>query len=569
MILMLESTSLLLAGAAAIFAAAFLRQRKQCWSLQSDLRRFQAEAAQRELDLRQRIEMDSVKDEFISTVSHELRTPLTSIRGALGLLSAGLMGKVDDKAANLLRIASTNTDRLVRLINDILDLERMSSGSAPLQPRGCSMRELVLQSMDTMSAMAENAQVRLQADFETGDAPVLFEADPDRIQQVLTNLLSNAIKFSPPGSVIRAAIETHPGEVTVRVQDHGRGVPASKLETIFERFSQVEPSDARQKGGTGLGLAICRSIVSQHRGQIWAERNDATTPNQPGTTFAVRLPRTEYSAPSVPEPAGSHGTILVVDDDPGVRHVVAEHVRNQGYTVVETESGQNALHIASHQTVEAILLDLYMPGLTGWETVERLKANPITASIPVVVLSVLSPLTRRGGSRRPLIGKAQGWIQKPFNPSLLLAELGRVLHQGTGPARILLVEDDEDLASVLLSSLDQHARSCDLHIDQARSLAEAIHLSETNAPELLVLDLNLPDGSGFAFVRWLRRQPKLCSLPLVVYSGREVTAEEMHHLRLGPTQFLSKARVQPKEIEELVFAMVRQIQHPTPERISA
>ena len=562
MILVLIASCLVLAVAAVLFATASLRQRRRCETLQSEISRYRSEAAQRESDLRQRNEMDSVKDEFISTVSHELRTPLTSIRGALGLLSAGLMGKVDDKAANLLRIASTNTDRLVRLINDILDLERMSSGSAPLQPRPCSMRDLVLQSVDTMSSMAENAKVRLEPSLEPGNSPLTIEADPDRIQQVLTNLFSNAIKFSPPGSTVRVTSETRPGELTIRVEDKGRGVPAAKLESIFERFQQVDPGDARQKGGTGLGLAICRSIVAQHGGQIWAERNDARVAGEAGTTFALRLPRTD--APGAP-PSGTsarQGTVLVVDDDPGVRHVVAEHVRNQGYSVVETESGQDALRIAGNQQIEAILLDLYMPGLTGWETVERLKSNPVTAAIPVVVLSVLSP-AMRNGTRTPIIGKAQGWIQKPFNPSLLLAELGRVLHRGTGPARLLLVEDDPDLASVVLSSFDHGLGDPNLHIDHASSLVEAKEMCERQAPEILILDLSLPDATGFALVQWLRRHPKLHTLPLVVYSGREVSAEETKQLPLCPTQFLSKARVQPKEVEKLVFAMVRHLQNST------
>ena len=568
MILLSAVSSFLLALAVVFLSTVLIRYRKRCETLQFEIDRSRSEAAQRDLDLRQRNEMDSVKDEFISTVSHELRTPLTSIRGALGLLSAGLMGKVDDKAANLLRIASTNTDRLVRLINDILDLERMSSGAAPLQPRQCSMRDLVLQAVDTMGAMAQAAQVQLQMVPELGDPPALCEADPDRIQQVLTNLFSNAIKFSPAGAMVRVRLETNPGELLIRVEDRGRGVPAAKLESIFDRFQQVDPSDSRQKGGTGLGLAICRSIVHQHGGQIWAERNDAAGHGTAGTTFLVRLPRLEQRHPAPPPQNASHGTILVVDDDPSVRHVVAEHVRNQGYTVLEAESGQNALQIASANTVEAILLDLYMPGLTGWQTVERLKANPITAAIPVAVLSVISPGTRNGG-RAPLIGKAQGWVQKPFNPSVLLAELSRVLHHGPGPARIVLVEDDADLAAVVMASFKNGSRKApDVQIAHAKSLAEAKELCERHDPALLILDLNLPDGTGFALVNWLRRHSHLGNLPLVVYSGREVTAGEMQQLRLGPTQFLTKASVQPKEVEELVFAMVRHLQNPNPGAVS-
>lgn len=546
-------------------AGAFVHQRRLTRSLQTALDRLAHEAAQSRTDLRQRTELDSVKDEFISTVSHELRTPLTSIRGALGLLSAGLMGKVDERAANLLRIASTNTDRLVRLINDILDLERMDSGNAPIQLRPCSLREIVLQAVETMSAMAHEAGVYLEAgrNVQNGSS-VVFEADGDRLQQVLTNLLSNAIKFSPSGSTVSIDTSTGTRDLTIRVEDHGRGVPSDKLESIFGRFSQVEAADSRQKGGTGLGLAICRSIVHQHGGEIWAERNDARSVGSPGTTFLLRLPRTPSSEVQNASEMQPDGAILVVDDDASVRHIVAEHIRSQGYRVLEAESGQAALQTAAHHKVEAILLDLYMPGLTGWETIERLKENPATAAIPVVVLSVLSPATMNG-NRSPLIAKAQGWVQKPFNPGILLAELGRVLHQGNGPARILLVEDDVDLATVVLSSFHQELDGGHVQIDHASSLNEAIRVCEAKPPELLVLDLSLPDGSGFALVNWLRRQPTLRTLPLVVYSGREVSSEEKEQLRLGPTQFLTKARVQPKEIENLVLAMVRHLQNPAME----
>ncbi len=543
---------------------ALVRERRASGQLRAEVDRLTREAVQSKTDLRQRAELDTVKDEFISTVSHELRTPLTSIRGALGLLSAGLMGKVDDRAANLLRIASSNTDRLVRLINDILDLERMDSGNAPIRLRPCSLRELVLQSVETMNAMAQEANITLETSSAHHAGTVIFEGDLDRLQQVLTNLLSNAIKFSPMDSRIRVETSTSLTDLTVRIEDHGRGVPGDKLETIFGRFHQVEASDSRQKGGTGLGLAICRSIVHQHGGEIWAERNDARMPGSPGTTFTVRLPRNPATDIQPSTEISGQGAILVVDDDPTVRHVVAEHIRHQGYKVIEADSGQAALQTAERQHIEAILLDLYMPGLTGWETIEALRSNPATASIPVVVLSVLSPATMNS-SRAPLIGKAQGWVQKPFNPTILLAELGRVLHRGTGPARILLVEDDADLATVVLSSFQDDIGESRLRIDHAPSLNEAVRSCETHPPELLVLDLNLPDGSGFALVNWLRRQPNLRTLPLVVYSGREVSPDEMEQLRLGPTQFLTKARVQPKEIENLVLAMVNHLHAPSAE----
>jgi PAS domain S-box-containing protein len=232
-------------------------------------------------DISQRYALDRLKDEFISTVSHELRTPLTSIRGALGLLSSGILGEMNDKATNLLRIASTNSDRLVRLINDILDLERIQSGREPLAFRPVKLAELVHQAIDGMAPVAEAAGVQLIHDT----TKVEIDADPDRLLQVLTNLLSNAVKFSPPSSTISVMLRPGANGVTLSVIDQGRGIPEDKLESVFGRFQQVDASDSRQKGGSGLGLAICRTIVVQHSGRIWAERNAVR-----GTTFRVFLP---------------------------------------------------------------------------------------------------------------------------------------------------------------------------------------------------------------------------------------------------------------------------------------
>ena len=371
------------------------------------------EQHQNKIQLTQRSELDTLKDEFISTVSHELRTPLTSIRGALGLLSSGVIGDVDAKAQNLLRIAVTNTDRLIRLINDILDLERMESGRAPstnsplLPPRAlpAGHRDHDRHGRHQYAVHLELAPLSAG----TGSSSLkslFFDGDSDRILQVLTNLLSNAIKFSPAASTVRIFTEATSDSILFKVTDEGRGIPADQLDTIFDRFQQVEPSDARQKGGTGLGLAICRSIVQQHCGSIWAQRNLTV-----GTTLYVMLPRTIRATDTVAAPvlpARAQGAILVCDDDEGIRTIVNHHLSRQGYTVLEAASGEDALALASENHIEAILLDLYMPGLSGWETLQRLRNDPATRHIPVVVLSVLSStlrpqltVTRRAGCRSP------------------------------------------------------------------------------------------------------------------------------------------------------------------------
>jgi len=534
--------------AASIVGVVHVRCRRALENALHELTTLRQQHALEQRQFQERSELDTLKDEFISTVSHELRTPLTSIRGSLGLLSSGVLGSVDPKARNLLRIAVSNTDRLIRLINDILDLERMHSGRAPLDLRRCSLHELAEVAIETMTPVADAASIRLEL-HTIGPAGAFFlDSDPDRIVQVLTNLLSNAIKFSPAQSIVRIHAEATAESILLRVVDQGRGIPSDKLDAIFDRFQQVEVGDARNKGGTGLGLAICRTIMHQHSGSIWAQQNADI-----GSSFHLLLPRTSRSsdAPLTGSvlPIGA-GRILVCDDEPGIRTVICEHLTRQGYQCVEASSGEEALSLATRERVEAILLDLYMPGLSGWETLQSLRSNPETNHIPVVVLSVLSPELRR-----EMAGDAQGWIQKPFNEHLLFAELARVLRSEAGPAEVLLVEDDDDLASVVIASFS----SADVRVVHARTRQQAIRECLATRPDLLILDLTLPDGDGFSFVTWLRSQPALANLPLVVYSGHDVSDKERSALRLGPTEFLTKARVQPKDVEALVLSMMRRL----------
>jgi two-component system sensor histidine kinase VicK len=233
-------------------------------------------------DTTERRALDRMKDEFISTVSHELRTPLTSLRGALGLLAGGALSNRPEKTQQMLDIAISNSDRLVRLVNDILDLERIGSGKAELHCTLSSAEDLLRRAATTQQATTPKPNIRI---FFSAHGVSVW-ADPDRILQTLNNLISNAIKFSPPGSEIHlTARNLDDNEALIEVRDQGRGIPADKLEHIFDRFQQGDASDSRALGGTGLGLAICRSIINQHGGRIWA----TSTPDQ-GTTFHFTLP---------------------------------------------------------------------------------------------------------------------------------------------------------------------------------------------------------------------------------------------------------------------------------------
>jgi PAS domain S-box-containing protein len=240
-------------------------------------------------DISERKQIERMKDEFVSVISHELRTPLTSIHGSLGMLASGLIEPDSEKGKRLLQIATDSTERLVRLINDILNIERIESGKVKLEKQTCNVEELISKAVGLMQPIAEKANITLSVSSISASIWV----DPDLIIQTLTNLLSNAIKFSNPGSTVWLTVEIGQDIFNVdaspyilfKIKDNGRGIPADKLELIFERFLQVDSSDSRNHDGTGLGLAICRSIVAQHDGKIWA-----LSTLESGSTFNVAIP---------------------------------------------------------------------------------------------------------------------------------------------------------------------------------------------------------------------------------------------------------------------------------------
>jgi signal transduction histidine kinase len=230
-----------------------------------------------------------MKDEFISTVSHELRTPLTSLRASLGLISSGSLDKRPEKQKQMLEVAIGNCDRLVRLVNDILDFDKVERGGMAINREVLPAAEILRRAADVEHEAAVKAQITFR--FDT-PAEVLVDVDQARILQVLSELVSNAIKFSPPQTIIKLSAqpagpnrETGQDEVCIAIEDQGRGIPQDKLDMIFERFQQGDASDSRALGGTGLGLAICRRIVQQHGGRIWAESEPGK-----GSRFLFTLP---------------------------------------------------------------------------------------------------------------------------------------------------------------------------------------------------------------------------------------------------------------------------------------
>ncbi|MEA5550369.1 response regulator [Anabaena cylindrica UHCC 0172] len=378
-------------------------------------------------DITERKKIERMKDEFVSVVSHELRTPLTSIHGSLGMLASGLLPTNSEQGKRLLQIATDSTDRLMRLINDILDIERIESGKVKMERENCNLDEIISSALNIMQPLANKAGVSLSI----SSLSVQLWADPDRIIQTLTNLLSNAIKFSTSGSTVWLTVQQQKDEVILTVKDTGRGIPSDKLDSIFERFQQVDSSDSRNHEGTGLGLAISKSIVQQHGGQIWVE----SVFNE-GSTFYLTLPIRQFPQPelenSAPEEMLMKGIvkmtnkrILIVDNEQYIQEVAKICLETvAGWEVFTASSGKEGIVKAENYQPDAILLDVMMPDMDGLAAFENLQANPATKAIPVILLTAKIQIADR---RRYAQLGIKSAIAKPFNPLELAGQVSAAL----------------------------------------------------------------------------------------------------------------------------------------------
>jgi signal transduction histidine kinase len=326
-------------------------------------------------DIRQLKEVERLKTEFVSTVSHELRTPLTAIRGALGLVLAGTTGPVPPRTRDLLQIGQHNTERLIRLINDILDVERIEAGHLLLRREPCELRGILRMTVDSLRTVAMEAQVTLALD---GDESAVVTGDPDRLVQVFTNLISNAVRFSPPGEIVTVALRTTPTTVVVLVTDRGPGIPLEFRRRIFGKFQQADPAGAA--GGAGLGLAIVRAIVERHGGSI---RFDSAPGH--GTTFITELPYTAPAAPSVVVGHAGH-RLLLVDDDRDMLSVLRSLCEPLG-AVTAVGSPDEAWRVLMTSPYDAVVIDPSSPDSPGVRLVQRLRQMPGYADVPVLVFS--------------------------------------------------------------------------------------------------------------------------------------------------------------------------------------
>jgi PAS domain S-box-containing protein len=361
-----------------------------------------------------------LKDEFVATVSHELRTPLTSICGSIGLLTAKVAGDLPDPAPRMLAIAHTNCQRLVRLVDDILDIGRMESGQVVFHFTRVEARALVEQVIEANRGYAETRRVRIR--LEDACAVGEVRADRDRLTQVVTNLLSNAIKFSPTDDEVVVAIESRSEFVRISLRNHGPGIRADFKPHIFERFAQADATTTRQQGGSGLGLSIVKHLVDRLGGEVGF--SDA-----PGETiFHVDIPCWEHlvSMAIDRDAAPDALRILLCEDDPDMAVVLREQLRRVGFATDFAYTAGDAITCTEATQYCAILVDLLLPDSNGIDLIVRLRELPQYAEIPIIVVSV-NPSRGREDPRSSQLNVFQ-WLSKPVDFDHLIKVLPKQRH---------------------------------------------------------------------------------------------------------------------------------------------
>ena len=451
--------------------------------------------------------IDRMKSEFVSTVSHELRTPLTSIRGSLGLISGGVAGQLPEAVKTLVGIASNNCERLIRLINDILDIEKIESGKMRLELQVVELRPLLAHALAANEGFGAAQNVGLSLHFP--DENLQVNVDSDRVTQVITNLLSNAMKFSPPGGAVEVHVSRAGIGVRIEVRDHGPGIPEEFRNRIFQKFSQADSSDTRQKGGTGLGLNISRAIVERLGGNIGFDTEAGA-----GTTFFFELPQwKEQPAPAAAR-TSNRPQVLICEDDRDIARLIAMMLDKGGFDSDTVYSAAQALAYLDETSYAAMTVDLKLPDQDGITLIRTLRRQERTRDLPIVVVSAMASEGQIEFNNQPLT--VSDWLEKPIDENLLILCLRRAIDGMTeGKPRILHVEDDLDIQRITAAIAQDFAT-----FEFAATLQEARARMLDQRFDLVLLDLTLPEGSGWDLltdIEALDRPP-----PVVVFSASEV-----------------------------------------------
>ena len=481
-------------------------------------------------DVTHEVEVERAKSEFVSVVSHELRTPMTSVKTSLALLLAGAGGPLEAAPRELLEIALRNADRLIRLVNDLLDLSRLEAGRMEFRLEPVSLEDSVAAGLETVAAFADEQGVTLT----TGPSaePQVVLGVRDRVLQVFVNLLANAIKFSPRGGLVEVRWWREDDCAVTRISDQGPGIPPDKLGVIFEPFTQLDSSTTREHGGAGLGLTITHRIVDALGGAVWAESEVGS-----GARFFVRLPLASPqqlvqppAATAAPTPV--EATVLLVHGDSDWRRLAAARLAAEGWRVTPVATGGEALACLDQQPVDLVLAALELPDMHGLDFVQRLRRGTATFDTPVLVVSdaEVSAATLEYG--------AEEWV--PADPQELIGPARRLLsagggRRGGGRPVVLLVEDDPAVRDALTKMLRRAGYVCLGVSDAAAGLA----FVRSRRPSLIITDLQMAGMDGLAFLEEVRRQPELRDVPAILLSAHGAEAASERVRRLG-AHFVAK-----------------------------
>jgi PAS domain S-box-containing protein len=493
--------------------------------------------------LRARMEAEAAnttKSQFLANMSHELRTPLNAIIGYSEMLVEEAQDSGDDAYVPDLRKIHTSGKHLLGLINDILDLSKIESGRMELYLETFSVAALVEEVAATVRPLVEKNGNELS--IEMAHDVGTMRSDQVKVRQILFNLLSNASKFTERGTVKIAAERVTDAagneQIVLRVRDSGIGMNAEQIHRIFQPFTQADASTTKKYGGTGLGLAITRRFCEMMGGTVEVESEPDT-----GTTFVVTLPvhavaqeQTQSSEPDAVDRIGAP-LVLVIDDDNSAREMLTRMLTKEGYRVMSAAGGEEGLRIAREEIPDVITLDVLMAGMDGWGVLSRLKAEPDTMGIPVVVLTVIDDRN---------LGFALGaadYVTKPVDRERLADVLRRVRADGRDGA-VLLVEDDPGTREMLRRILEKDGWT----VDEAENGRIGLEHVAAVTPALVLLDLMMPEMDGFEFVEELRKTRAGQRVPVVVLTAKTLTGEERRRLQGAVARVFEKSNAPSGEV---------------------
>ena len=504
------------------------RGRRREWiGIHSDVterRRAEAEL----IELKEMAEAANVaKSQFLANMSHELRTPLNAVIGYSEMLKeeAEDMGAGETMGPDLDRIRGAGK-HLLSLINDVLDLSKIESGKMELFVEDVDLVSTLDDVVGTVTPMVEASDSRLVTDFDPTIGTI--RTDVTKLRQALLNLLSNAAKFTHEGEVrlnVRRSQHDGRGWIEFAVSDTGIGMSPEQIGRLFQAFTQADASTTRKYGGTGLGLAITRRFARMLGGDVTVESREGE-----GSTFRMSIPaETASQASGVAVPAAEGPLILVIDDDPVARDLMSRTLVKEGYRVILADDGDHGIEQAVTMRPDAITLDVLMPRVDGWTVLSTLKADERTEGIPVLMLTM--------GDEKNLaysLGAAD-FLTKPITRERLVSALDRVrCHEPI--CKVLLVEDDPDARMITRGSLEKERWS----VVEAQDGREGLKCLGEETPDIVLLDLNMPNMDGFEFAEAMRSDPRWREIPIVVLTARSLTAEDRQRLNGNVQRVLSK-----------------------------